>query len=312
MFLTAKAVQNYQKITKFNIFVNLILEYMPSELNILVTNDDGYTAKGLETLAEIMRHFGRVTVIAPKFHQSGMSTAVTIGFKPIAFKKLGNEYVGNWSYLDSTPASCVKFGMDMVFTQRKPDVVVCGINHGSNAATAVNYSGTLGAAEEAAINGVPGIGVSLDSVDPDADFSSVKKFFPSIFKKLMKNPSKRKGVFYNINFPSLQPSHIKGIKVGRQGSGHWVKEFEPWNESVPGEGSFSLSAKGYQYFPARDDGESRYMMKGEFVDDTPVEDRLADHHIIEDGFIAVVPHNIDLTDYSEIDRLESLDFNQDF
>ena len=123
-------------------------------MNILITNDDGYTAKGINVLARIMCQFGNVTVIAPKSHQSGMSMAVSLGLKQIAYKELPEMKPGKWSYLDATPASCVKFGLNVPFIDRFPDVVVSGINHGSNAATAACYSGTLGAAAEAALNGI--------------------------------------------------------------------------------------------------------------------------------------------------------------
>ena len=126
---------------------------MSDELNILLTNDDGYQTGGIHSLADMMRQFGRITAVAPKFHQSGMSMAVSMGGRAIAYKELPTEDGVRWSYLDATPASCVKYGLDEIFWPQKPDVVVCGINHGSNAATAANYSGTLGAAEEAALNG---------------------------------------------------------------------------------------------------------------------------------------------------------------
>ena len=116
-------------------------------MRILITNDDGYQAKGIKVLADIMKEFGEVTVIAPKTHQSGMSMAVSLGFKQIAHKDLGK----GWHYVDATPASCVKFGLNTMFLDNYPDVVVSGINHGSNASTASCYSGTLGAAEEAAL-----------------------------------------------------------------------------------------------------------------------------------------------------------------
>ena len=156
-------------------------------MRILITNDDGYQAKGIKTLVEIMKQFGEVTVISPKTHQSGMAWALSLGFKQIAHKDLGN----GWHYLDATPASCVKFGLNTIFADNYPDVVVSGINHGSNASVASCYSGTLGAAAEAALNGVPAIGVSLDSLDLNADFSGVAKHFGEIFSSIMKNYPKK-------------------------------------------------------------------------------------------------------------------------
>ena len=123
-------------------------------MNILLTNDDGFRAKGIHVLAEIMSSFGDVTVIAPKKHQSGMGMAVSLGFKQVAYKELPEEGPGTWSYLDATPASCIKYGLNFPFLEHKPDVIVSGINHGSNAASASCYSGTLGAAREGALNGI--------------------------------------------------------------------------------------------------------------------------------------------------------------
>ena len=159
-------------------------------MRILITNDDGYNAKGIKVLAEIMKQFGEVTVIAPKTHQSGMSMAVSLGFKQIAHKDLGD----GWHYVDATPASCVKFGLNTMFLDNYPDVVVSGINHGSNASTASCYSGTLGAAEEAALNGIPAIGVSLDTLHPDADFSGVSAMLGDIFLKIMSDLPHKPGV----------------------------------------------------------------------------------------------------------------------
>lgn len=285
---------------------------MSNELNILLTNDDGYQAGGIHVLAEIMRQFGRVTAVAPKFHQSGMSMAVSMGGKAIAYKELPEKDGVKWSYLDATPASCVKYGLDEIFWPEKPDVVVCGINHGSNAATAANYSGTLGAAEEAALNGILGVGVSLDTLSLDADFSVVKEYFPDIFKNILANRPDRKGIFYNVNFPNIPASQIKGIRVGHQGMGHWEKEFRPWDMEFFAERGVSPEALGVASAPKAEDGEKLYLMVGDFKDDSPVDDRLADHHIISEGYISIVAHNIDSSDSEEISRLASLGFNKDF
>ena len=152
-------------------------------MKILLCNDDGYKARGLHVLAQIMSGFGEVQVVAPKFHQSAMSCAVSLGVKQLAYKDLPEEGPGKWTYLDATPASCVKFGLEFKYDHRDPDLVVTGINHGTNASTAANYSATLGAAEEAAINGIKAIGVSLCDFRPDADFSAVQAMLPEIMRK---------------------------------------------------------------------------------------------------------------------------------
>jgi 5'-nucleotidase len=267
---------------------------MKTNLNILVTNDDGLQSKGIGVLVRMMRQFGSVTAVAPKFPQSGMSMAVSLGGIPVRVelqKMDGTEYCAS---LDGTPASCVKFAIDEVF-HHKPDVVVSGINHGYNVASAANYSGTLGATAEAALNGVPGIGVSLGNMDSDADFSAVEKFFPDIFVKLLNDWPERKGIYYNVNFPDLRAEEIKGIRVGHQGMGHWEGQFDPWT--------------GEDLHPK--ENERLYTIRGHFVDDTPEDDLLADHHIVRDGFISISAHNVNNTDYEEINRLSSLNLFQD-
>ena len=156
-------------------------------MKILVTNDDGYNAKGLRTLVKILRPYGDITVVAPKHHQSGMSMAVNLGQSPIPVKKISEVPGERWWYIGGTPSSCVKYGIDNIFFPEKPDVVVSGINHGGNFGTAYLYSGTIGAASEAALAYIPAIAVSIDAFDPDADFSSIEKHFPPIFEKIMAN-----------------------------------------------------------------------------------------------------------------------------
>lgn len=285
---------------------------MSDELNILLTNDDGYQASGIRALADMMRQFGRVTAVAPKFHQSGMSMAVSMGGRAIAYRELPEKDGVRWAYLDATPASCVKYGLDEVFRSLKPDVVVCGINHGSNAATAANYSGTLGAAEEAALNGILGIGVSLDSMTLTPDFSVVNEYFPGIFKKLLMHHRSGSGIYYNVNFPNIPAAAVKGVRVGHQGLGHWEKEFKPWDAELFAKRGVRPEDLGQTSFPKADEGERLYMMAGDFKDDSPEDDILADHHILADGYISIVAHNIDSSDRGEIARLNSLGFNEDF
>lgn len=280
-------------------------------MNILITNDDGYSAKGIHVLAEIMCQFGNVTVIAPKKHQSGMGMAVSLGLKQIAYKELPEEKPGRWSYLDATPASCVKFGLNVPFLDKFPDVVVSGINHGSNAATAACYSGTLGAASEAALNGIPAIGVSLDSLDPDADFSAVRKFFPDIFRKIMSNLPEKPGVYFNVNFPDIPAEDIKGVRVGHQGIGRWVREFRDWDTTAYGKYGITPEMLGQSSTPALEPGEKLYMMVGEFLDDGRNTPR-ADHRLMAEKYISIVADNIDATDTVEEERLKELKFDIDF
>lgn len=276
-------------------------------MRILITNDDGFDAKGIRILVDIMKNYGEVTVIAPKKHQSGMSMAVSLGFKQIAHKDLGN----GWHYVDATPASCVKFGLNTMFLDNFPDVVVSGINHGSNASTASCYSGTLGAAEEAALNGIPAIGVSLDTLHPDADFTGVQRFFGQIFEQLMKDLPEHHGVYYNVNFPDIPANQIKGIRAGYQGLGKWIREFKEWDLEHYSKYGITPEMLGQSSTPHLEEGEDLYMMVGEFVDDPRNTDE-ADHRIVANGYISVVAHNVDCTDYQEVSRLKEAGLDQDF
>lgn len=301
-----KIMKNHRKFGKISIRIHIfarndIITENISIMDILLTNDDGYRAKGIQVLAEIMKEFGNVTVIAPKQHQSGMSMAISMNRRPLAYRKTGQSEGISWAYLDATPASCVKFALNNIFTGKKPDVVVSGINHGSNAATAACYSGTLGAVAEAALNGIPGIGVSLDTNDADADFSSVEKYFPGIFRKLAGIRPAGYGIYYNINFPGSEAGEIKGTRVASQGMGKWIKEFLPWNAETLQRLGLPPETAG-QAVEEAGPGEELYIMTGEFTDDERNPED-ADHRLNKKGYITVVPHKIDCTDYAECERL---------
>lgn len=268
-------------------------------MRILISNDDGYMAAGIHVLARVMAGFGEVTVVAPKFHQSAMGTAVSLGVKQLAYKELPEEGPGRWSYLDATPASCVKFGLQYKYEARNPDLVVGGVNHGSNASTGSNYSATMGVAEEAAINGIKAIGFSLTSHRADADFSAVEALLPGIVRSLLDSwPENRPGLYYNVNFPDIPLGEIKGIQWARQGKGHWIKEFEDWDE-------VRLAASGltdaflWQHQRVQlEPGETAYFMRGEFVNDDPNADGRADHLLLKEGWVTIVPCQADPTDHT--------------
>lgn len=275
-------------------------------MKILISNDDGYRSPGIQVLADCLAPYGIITVVAPKYHQSAMSMSVSLGFKKLAYKPLPDMGPGDWSYLDATPATCVKFGLEYKYERRNPDVVVCGINHGSNAGTAANYSATLGATEEGALNGCKAIGVSICDYRPDADFSAIRILFPGIFKWLMDNwPENRYGLLYNINFPALPADRIKGIRFSRQGRCHWVREFRPWNDSILEKTKeFAGYAIWGQFDTPLEEGETAFTMAGDFIDDEP-ETGLADHRLNDEGWITITPNQLDRTDFEELGRLEN-------
>ncbi|MCQ2184580.1 MAG: hypothetical protein MJY62_04125, partial [Bacteroidales bacterium] len=253
-------------------------------MKVFLTNDDGYEAKGYAALKETAESFAdKVTGIAPRGRQSGTSMAVNLADASIPYKTLG----GGFAYLDATPASCVKFMLCNTPHKEWPDLIISGINHGSNASTGACYSGTLGAAREGALNGVRSIGVSVDDLSPDADFSAVKSLLPGIVGKLMENYPDGKGIYYNVNFPAMEVSRIKGIKVSFMGMGHWEDEFMDLHRTCP------------------ETGGSLYRMSGHYVDDTP-EGVESDHHLLSEGYITITPMLVDNTSYEEIRRLEKI------
>ncbi|MBO6170355.1 MAG: 5'/3'-nucleotidase SurE [Bacteroidales bacterium] len=271
-------------------------------MRILVTNDDGIGYGGLDALIEVLRPLGELTIIAPKSAQSGMSMAVTMGYKPIMARHLKTLPGEDWWYLDGTPASCVKFGIDNVMYPNKPDLVVSGVNHGNNAATAAVYSGTIGAAMEGAVNGIPAIAVSLDDFRPDADFSSVKALLPGLLQKLLGSFNTRFGSFYNINFPALPKEQIKGVRITRMGMAHWEKEYMPYDEAFLASRHHTPSPADLAYVDAKLPEEEVVVMGGEFVSN---EGNLsdADHLLLREGYITITPHNFDNSDKAEMERL---------
>jgi len=248
---------------------------------ILITNDDGIHAKGIAALIEMVRPFGTITVVAPKEPQSGMSGAVTI-VTPIRLFEYKREEGVIYYVCTGTPVDCVKIAMSELFVDRMPDLLVSGVNHGSNASSAVLYSGTLGAAAEGVLYGIPSIGFSLDTThDPNADFSASVVFGRKILEQYFRHPPSP-NVYLNINIPDLPQEEIKGIRMARQGKGAWIKEFEK-----------RIDPHGYPY----------YWLTGEFRNDEP-DAPDTDKNLLDLGYITIVPHQVDSTHYAEMERLQ--------
>ena len=279
-------------------------------MKILITNDDGIHAKGLRILVKILRPYGEITVVAPKKMQSGMSMAVNLGQGPIATRKVKDEDGVAWWYLDGTPSSCVKLGIDNIFYPEKPDVVVSGINHGGNYGTAYLYSGTIGAAAEAALAYIPAIAVSQDAFDPDADFSAVEKHFPAIFEKLLKEGSVTPGTIYNVNFPKPRVG-VKGIRMAKEGWLRWENEFIPYDEAVFRRLVREKFGTEAPAFPPAEPGEVRYMMAGDIVNDS-ASDPEADINLLAQGYVTISCHRLISHDLEENARLRALGFEKDF
>lgn len=193
---------------------------------IFVTNDDGYQAKGFRILIEEMRKIGTVIAVAPHVGKSGMSHAITFS-EPLRLRKV--DAATNFSFYEfsGTPVDCVKMGLDKFFKTIKPDLLVSGINHGSNASICSIYSGTVGAAREGAINGIPAIAFSLTDFHHDADFEPYRAHIQTITRSVLEQNSLNANVFLNVNFPKVENAdELREIKICRQGKGVWIEEFD--------------------------------------------------------------------------------------
>ena len=183
-------------------------------MRILLTNDDGLESPGLWHAARAMKSLGDIIISAPDREQSGNSSAISLN-RPLRVERARSKIPNVAAYaVQGTPADCVKLAVNELMP-RQPDLCVSGINHGSNSSINVIYSGTMSAAIEAGIEGIPAIGFSLLDNRWNADFSNSKKFIKKITLNALKNKIP-KGVVLNVNIPAIKESEIKGIKICRQ------------------------------------------------------------------------------------------------
>ena len=242
---------------------------------ILITNDDGINARGIQHLIQLMNEIGECFVIAPDKPQSGKGHAITIE-EPIRYKKL-EQYSHPAYSCNGTSADCVKVAIRHLMP-RMPDLVVSGINHGSNSSVSVIYSGTMAAVIEAAMEGIPAIGFSLLDHSPEADFKPALPFIKHITEEALTQGIPKHHCI-NVNIPKTQD--IKGVKICRQAKGRWIEEFDVRED--PHKRTY-LWLKGY--FEDLDQG-----------DDT-------DQHALNNGYVSVVPVQYDLTDYKYLNELK--------
>ena len=250
---------------------------------ILVTNDDGINAPGIRTLISVVKNIGDVIVVAPDSPQSGMGHAITINSTLHSSKITPkNSEIIEYS-CSGTPADCVKLAINELMP-RKPDLCVSGINHGSNSSINVIYSGTMSAAIEAGIEGVPAIGFSLLDYSWNADFSQSKDFIRKITLNALNNGIP-KGVVLNANIPAVKKSDIKGVKICRQAKAYWVEEFDKRKNPL---------------------GQEYYWLTGKFVNKDQGED--TDEWALKNNYISIVPVEFDLTAHHAIQGLNEWDF----
>lgn len=247
---------------------------------ILVTNDDSIVAPGIRALIEVMKEIGEVIVVAPDSPQSAMGHAITIN-NTITLDKISLDKDIEHEYSCSgTPVDCVKIAVHEIL-KRKPDLCVSGINHGSNSSINVIYSGTMSAAVEAGIEGIPAIGFSLLDYSWDADFEPYKDYVKKIALSVLEKKLPE-GVILNVNFPKLKKEAIKGIKICRQAKATWIEEFDK-----------RTNPSGKEY----------YWLSGEFVNQDKGED--TDEWALHNGYISVVPVQFDLTAHHAISQLNN-------
>ncbi|MES2810686.1 MAG: 5'/3'-nucleotidase SurE [Bacteroidota bacterium] len=253
-----------------------------SKPNILVVNDDGVTAPGIKTLIHVMKEIGNVVVVAPDSPQSGMGHAITIG-KPLRLDKV-DLYPGVEMYSCSgTPVDCVKLAVTKIFKGKKPDLCVSGINHGLNNGINVLYSGTMSAAVEGAIEGIPSVGFSLDDYTWQADFSHTEKYIKEIALQILEHGLPT-ATLLNVNFPNTP--NLKGIKICRQANAKWAEEFDE-----------------------RTDPYKRpyYWISGVFQVNDNGED--TDSWALDNGYVSVVPVQFDMTAHHAIPVLNTWKFS---
>lgn len=244
---------------------------------ILITNDDGVTAPGIRALVDAMRPLGKLIVVAPDSPQSGMGHAITIE-DPLRMDKIQMFDNVETYQCSGTPVDCVKLAVDRVL-HRKPDLCVSGINHGSNSSINVIYSGTMSAAMEGAIQGIPSIGFSLLNYDLEADMSAAKYYARLLAKQVLKYGLPEHALL-NVNIPNKPTEQIRGVKFCRQAVANWQEEF-----------SERTDPRGRKY----------YWLTGKFVNFDDGHD--TDEWALEHNYVSVVPVLYDFTSYPTLEYL---------
>jgi 5'-nucleotidase len=246
---------------------------------ILITNDDGVNARGINELAACLKDLGELVIFAPDGPRSGMSGAIT-SLIPLTYSLLEKKEGITVYSCTGTPVDCVKLAVNDIL-DRKPDLVVSGINHGGNMSVCVHYSGTLGATVEGCILGIPSIGVSLTDYTRDASFDTSCRLACRLAGRILKEGLPR-GTYLNLNVPNLR--HVKGMQVCRQAEGRFVNEYMR-SENADGEPVYWLTGSLYNVLPIHPEN---------------------DISALDAGYASLVPCKIDVTDYAFMEQLKAL------
>ena len=250
---------------------------------IFITNDDGITAPGIRALIAVMKKIGKVLVVAPDKPQSGKGHAITMDI-PLRLTKYKEDGEHQEYSCNGTPVDSVKLGLTLC-KEKKPDIIVSGINHGANNSINIIHSGTMAAAIEGALEGIPSIGFSMTDYAYDIDFSPVEEYVEKIVKETLKNGLPNT-IALNVNMPTVNGSKLKGIKICRQAHAMWNEQFE-----------------------MRKDPHNReyYWLSGTFNNLDDKED--TDQWALENNFISIVPVHVDMTAHHLIDEIKNWKFD---
>ncbi len=248
---------------------------------ILITNDDGFAARGLRALDEIAMEFGDVVVMAPEQNSSGKSHSITTG-RPLRVREIKQDDGLAVYACDGTPVDCVKLASEY-FCPRKPDLVLSGINHGSNSSINVLYSGTMGAVIEATALGFNAIGFSLLNHNPEADFEPSRHIVRHLIAQVLTH-GLPPDISLNVNIPRLEQHQIKGIRICHEAKAQWNDSFEK-----------RIDPQGRPY----------WWLTGKFVCNDPPE--TSDEWALANGYVSVVPIHPDFTHYPAIAQLQHLE-----
>lgn len=249
-------------------------------MRILVTNDDGIDSPGIQALVGAMRTIGDVVVVAPDRQQSAVGHALTVA-SPLRATPFHRDGTLFGYAINGTPADCVKLGISTLLDV-PPDLVVSGINHGSNTSVNAIYSGTVSAATEGTLMGVPSMAVSLASFDHAAPMDLAADVALEVARRLptMQLPQ---GTLLNVNVPACSREAYRGIKLTRQGNSVWKDSYERRRDP-----------QGREY----------YWLSGEFVTLEHLDD--ADDLAVADGYAAITPIHYELTNFHVLDRLKTM------
>ncbi len=256
---------------------------MNEERLILIVNDDGYQAQGIRHLACLVSKLGRVIVVAPDSARSGAGCSIT-STGPVQLRRLGCDEAGiEWVTCSGTPVDCVKLACEQV-CPRRPDLVLSGINHGDNSSISIHYSGTMGAAFEAAIRGLAAVGFSLRTRSAECDFHPYDAVMLSIVEHVLQKGLPQ-GVCLNVNFPEVK--QLRGARVCRMCQGLWSHEWAPANNPY---------------------GAEFYWLTGRF-DNLEPENTDTDNWALDHDYASIVPIRMDMTAYEALETLQSVNFD---